>query len=412
MARVLAIVLSSYPSDVRVRREAETLVEAGFAVDLICYRKAHQPEFEKINGVRVFRLPMRRKRAGKLRYLWEYISFTVRSMRKAAQLSREHSYGLVHVHNMPDLLVFSAWFPRRRGARVLLDLHDPMPEVYRTKYGLPEHHPVIRALKWLERQSIRFADQVITPNTAFRDLFIARGCPPEKIGIVMNTPMERLLKATQPPGPGRNRAAALKIMFHGTIVERHGLLTALKALTILRPHIPGLAFEVYGNGNFVQPFQRHVAALGLQSIVRYHGFVPNETIIQRIAEIDLGIIPNEDSPFTRLNLPVRIFEYLALKKPVIVPKTPGILDYFSENNIHFFEAGNPESLAGAILNIYLSPESQNGILQRGYAIYQQHCWENQKRYFIDLIQQLLGSDLAAQPVPDRQTKPLEEKQGC
>ncbi len=406
MARVLAIVLSSYPADVRVRREAETLVEAGFAVDLICYRKDNQAEFEKINGVRVFRLPMRRKRAGKLRYLWEYISFTARSLRKAAQLSRENPYQLIHVHNMPDLLVFSAWFPRRRGAKVLLDLHDPMPEVYRTKYGLPEHHPVIRGLKWLEQRAIRFADQVITPNIAFRNLFISRGCPPEKIGIVMNTPMERLLK--NPPPPARNADRTFRLMFHGTIVERHGLLTALKALTLLRPHIPGLSFEVYGNGNFVHAFQRQVAEMGLQSMVHFHGFVPNETILQRITEIDLGIIPNEDSPFTRLNLPVRIFEYLALKKPVIVPKTPGILDYFSENDIHFFEAGNPESLAGAIRNIYLQPASQEEVLRRGYAIYQQHGWENQKRCFIEIIQQLSGLRPAGPPLPVAQVNTLQE----
>jgi hypothetical protein len=38
-------------------------------------------------------------------------------------------YNLVHVHNMPDVLVFEAFIPRVCGARVILDLHDPMPEL-------------------------------------------------------------------------------------------------------------------------------------------------------------------------------------------------------------------------------------------------------------------------------------------
>ena len=81
----------------------------------------------------------------------------------------------------------------------------------------------------------------------------------------------------------------------------------------------------------------------LQDVVTYHGPVSNQEIARAIGTIDLGIIPNRKGPFTDLNFPVRIFEYLALNKPVIVPRTPGILDYFDENNMHFFEAGNVDS---------------------------------------------------------------------
>ena len=62
-----------------------------------------------------------------------------------------------------------------------------------TKYNIPITHPIIRLLIFIEKVSIRFANHIITPNIAFRDLFIERGCRPQKIDILMNTPMEKIL---------------------------------------------------------------------------------------------------------------------------------------------------------------------------------------------------------------------------
>ena len=395
MKRAAVVVLSSYPADVRVRREAESLVDAGFKVDLICYNKSDLPKQETINGVNVFRLKMQRKRASKLRYFWEYISFTTRALFKLSHLHLQNRYDLIHVHNMPDILVFSALLPRLLGAKIMLDLHDPTPEVFIAKYGIHPNHPIIKILKWLEKISIRFAHQVITPNKAFQDVFISRGCPRQKIDIVMNTPMEHIFNSNSTNENSRSKANNRKfvVMFHGTIVKRHGILTALKAMAKLRPQIPGLAFDVYGNGDFTEDFLKQVKQLNLEDIVRYHGFVTNETIAAAIPQIDLGIIPNEVNAFTRLNLPVRIFEYLSLHKPVIVPQTRGIRDYFSPDTLNFFEGDDSDNLAEAILTIYRHPEQQKEIINRGYKIYQQYRWESQKKHFCGIAEKLIEDDV-------------------
>ena len=75
--RVGMLVHSYYPIDARVRREAEALVGVGYDVEVICLRRTGlngeggEPPTEIVNGVRVHRLPLERKRASQLRYFFE-----------------------------------------------------------------------------------------------------------------------------------------------------------------------------------------------------------------------------------------------------------------------------------------------------------------------------------------------------
>lgn len=391
--RIAMVALSYYPADVRVRREAEALAQVGISVDVICLRDKNQVKQGEFNQVSVYRLPVMRKRSGKLRYLRESGWFFLLLLFNLTLLHLRKRYDLIHVHNMPDFLVFGALIPRLTGAKIILDLHDPMPELYETKYSLNASHPFIHLITSLERYSIRFADLVLTPNIAFRDLFISRGCPPSKIHIVMNSPQETIfnLHSGNPPITGKN---GFVIMYHGYIVAYNGLATALEAVALLREKIPNLTFEVYGDGDFREKFLERVNELRLNGIVNYHGFKPLEDIVKAIGSINLGIIPNKMSPFTNLNFPTRIFEYLAMKKPVIAPRTKGIMDYFDENSLLYFEAGNVDSLKETILDAYHNPSRCQYILNRGITIYNNHRWELYKQRFIDLVENILRTDNA------------------
>ena len=387
MYRIAMIVFSYYPSDVRVRREAETLVEAGISVDVICLKEKGQKYKDNISGVNVYRINIQRKRLNKLRYIFEYLYFSIKAFLKLSFFFFYKRYHIIHIHNMPDFLVFCALLPRLAGAKILLDLHDPTPEVYMAKYSINETHPFIFLLRMLERYSIRFSHRIITPNIAFRNLFIARGCPAWKISIVMNSPTERIFHSNTAASrlSVHSKKDNFVVMYHGTIVERHGLNFSLLAFEKLRKEIPGLIFKVYGEGDNVQCFLNETKRIGLEDLVEYYGFVQNEIIAKAIQSIDVGIIPNLRSPFTDLNMPVRIFEYLAIGKPVVVPRTKGIRDYFDECSINFFEPGNVSSLAESILKIYNAPEQQEKTIQRGINIYNKYRWDVQRKHFVNLV---------------------------
>ncbi len=382
--RVCAVVFSYYPADPRPRREAEALIGAGHEVDLICLRDADESPRETVNGVRVFRLPLERKRGGKIRYLWEYALFILMAFFLVSTRFLVRRYHIVHVHNMPDILVICALIPKLFGARIFLDLHDPMPEMFMTKYGLARDSRVVRILLFLERFSIGFANIAITPNEAFRRLFVSRGCPPDKMHIIMNTPDPSIFEAdAEVPAANGN---GFVMMYHGTVVERHGLGTALEAMPLLKDDIEGLAFEVFGDGDYVPRFLERRTEMKLDDNVAYHGKVSLEHIAGAIEHADVGLIPNLRSVFTEINLPTRIFEYLSKGKPSIVPRTEGILDYFDEDTIFFFEPGDPESLADAVRRVRSDPEHTAKVVTKGREIYKRHHWSVEKQVLIDLVE--------------------------
>lgn len=392
MANIAAVHYSYYPFDPRPRREAEALADAGMAVDVICLRLPEQPACETVDGVTVHRLSLIKNRGGKLSYIAQYLCFILLAAGKLSRLHLHKRFAVVHIHNMPDVLVFAALLPKLGGSRIILDLHDPMPELYMTKYRLAAGSPVIRLLKVLERWSIAFADLVLTPNISFRQLFVSRGCPESKIHIVMNSPTDKIF----PSGRGEAAPAAAKrdgpfvIMFHGGVHERHGLDTALEAIALLRPELPQIVFRVFGDGEYTERFLQLVDQYDLRETVTFFGPVPLERIAREIETIDVGLIPNRKSPFTDLNLPVRIFEYLSLGKPVIVPPTRGILDYFDETSLFFFEPGDAASLARTIRHLHQEPATAQERTKRGGRICARYSWASQRQTFLGLVAAMTG----------------------
>jgi glycosyltransferase involved in cell wall biosynthesis len=389
------VVYSNYPKDSRVRREAEGLVKAGMSVDVISLKGDGELLNAQINNVNIHRINIRKKRGSKLQYLWQWSFFLVAAFVKLSWLQIVKKYHIVHLHNMPDIIVFSAFLCKLIGAKLILDLHDPMPEIYKTKYNITGFHPIIRVLEFLEALSIRFVDLVITPNIAFRNLFISRGCPPNKIHIVMNSPQENIF---QSEFQNRNRDDDQKqnefiIMYHGYISEYNGLDIAIEAIVRVRKKIPKLVFHVYGSGNYLERVQEQINRLNLNDIVRVHGAVPIECIAQAIKSINVGIISNKMTPFTALNFPTRIFEYLIMGKPVIAPRTQGILDYFDEDSLFFFEPGNVDDLAKQIIKLNSKRSQCQKIVNKGVKVYHQYRWELQQKHFANLVAGVLGLDL-------------------
>ena len=400
--RAVVLLYGDYASDARPREEAEALARRGMEVDVISLGEDGGSNFrERICGVNVFQIPMRRRRSSKFVYIFQYAWFAAASCLLLSILTLRRRYRLVHVHNMPDFLVFSALLPRLRGAKVILDLHDPMPELFRGIYGFSEDHWLPRWLKKIERRSIAFADLVLTPNKAFRDLFVSRSCPPEKIHIVMNSPSQTLFNPeTCVFRPQMSQDKSFTLMYHGLLAERHGLDLAVQAMARVVRRVPDIKLHVYGKPNdYMDGVMKLVRDLGLQDVVQYRGFKSLREIAQALTTIDLGLVPNRLNSFTQINLPTRIFECLAMNKPVLVPRTKGIADYFTDEDILFFEPGNVDDLARKIEWIYQHPAETQSILERGRKVYEQHAWDLEQHRFTGLVDKLTGRGPVEMPVP-------------
>jgi glycosyltransferase involved in cell wall biosynthesis len=391
--RVGMVMFSSYPSDPRPRRAVEALLQEGTVIDLICLNEDDQLRREVIERLRIWRIPIKRTRGGVISFMYQYSAFILISACIFALQSMKKRYDLIYVHNMPDILVLSSIVPRALGARVILDQHDPMPELMMTIFDVKKDSLGVRVLRRLEKWSIGRVDLVLTVNIACKRIFASRSCNPSKIGIVMNAPDGEIFPLREPRVRQSASAPFSKrfiLMYHGTIVERNGLDLAVEALARIRNTVPDLEFRIYGRSTpFLEQVMEQVRNQGLEDCVRYLGPKRLEDLVGAIEECDVGVIPNQRNAFTDINTPTRIFEYLALGKPVIAPRTPGIQDYFGPEALFFFESGNSEELARRIEYIAIHANEAMETAKRGQQVYRSHVWQQERHTLVGLIDGLL-----------------------
>jgi glycosyltransferase involved in cell wall biosynthesis len=388
------VVFSHYPADPRPRRALDALIKEGMEIDLICEGDQNSPRRELLRNLEVVRIPIKHYRGGAASYAYQYSAFILASAAILALRSFRRRYDLVYVHNMPDILILSALLPKLFGAKVILDQHDPMPELMRTIFNLGEESLGVRMIRRLEKWSIARANLVITVNVACKRIFSERSCGASKIGVVMNSPDGELFpyrSARSYPAPTHDRPFV--IMYHGSLVERNGLELAVDALAHLLKTIQRATLRIYGLSTpYLEQVMNKVRSFGLESNVHYRGVRKLEELAHEIEDCDVGIIPNQRNAFTEINTPTRIFEYLALGKPVIAPLTSGIQDYFDANSLLFFEAGNSEDLAKTIEYAATHTSEIAAIAERGQQVYLAHTWQQERETLVDLVVHLIKNE--------------------
>jgi glycosyltransferase involved in cell wall biosynthesis len=366
-------------------------------VDLICLRGENSRGREVQGSVDIFRVPLKRRRGGMLAYLYQYAAFILISSAILALRSVTRGYDLVYVHNMPDILVLSALLPKALGAKVILDLHDPMPELMMTIFKLDKDSLAVRLLRRIEKWSIARANSVVTVSVTFKRIFSARSCRPEKVEVVMNSPDGEIFPFRAPSSQvsaNQARRKSFVIMYHGSLVERNGLDLAVEALARVRETLPAAELRIYGPRTpFLDRVMDAAKSKGLQTAVHYLGPRRLEDLVGEIENCDVGVIPNHRNSFTDINTPTRIFEYLALGKPAIAPRTLGIQDYFCKESLVFFDPGDAEGMARSIEFVSSHPAEVLEIVKRGQEVYREHFWEKERLRLIELVAGLLDKGI-------------------
>lgn len=387
---VAVLLFSEYPADPRPRRAAEALARKGANVDVFCLQgSSGEPKRETVDNVNVYRLALKRRRGGKATYIFQYAVFIMAAFAFLTRRSFGRRYDLVHVHNMPDVLVFSAIVPRLLGAKIVLDLHDPMPELMMTIFKLSPQSRAVRLLKSLEKRSTAFAHLVLTVNQASKRIYTSRSCAPEKVEVVMNAPDEQIF-CFRPVGSLKTghklSNKPFVIMYHGSVFPRNGLDLAVDAFELVRRSIPTARLVICGDNNaFLEQVMASVWNRRLQDAVSYLGRRSQRQIAEVIDTCDVGVIPNRRSIFTEMNTPTRIFEYLARGKAVIAPRAPGIQDYFGDDDILYFELGNAADLARRIEYVFFHPGEMEDIVARGQQVYLAHRWKQESASYINSV---------------------------
>jgi glycosyltransferase involved in cell wall biosynthesis len=387
-AAVLMIAYTNYRTDPRVMREARAASSAGFDVDFLALRREDDPARERIDGVNVLHLSQQRYRGGRgWRYIAAYLEFFVRCLVVTSLRQFKRRYRVVHVNNMPDFFVFCALVPKLLGARIVLDIHDPMPDTYAAKFRTDDR-TLYRLLLWQERASAWFADRVITVNEPLREQVLVKqhGIDASKISVVANFADEEIFRLRHVSAqPGR-----LRLVFHGTILERYGLRGALLGIASMK-HKYAVHFKIIGEGDFSESLKTLIGSLGLQDIVDFDNQMhPLVRIPSLLADRDVGVVPMDVSSITDYALPLKLCEYTALGMPCVTVHNKAIDHYFGDDTCMHFDLQQPATLSRVLDELVEQPQLLEDYRRRVVALRDRLAWDNEKRKYVQLLRELAG----------------------
>ena len=245
-SRICMVVFSYYPRDPRVRREAEALVKSNIGVDIVCLRGKDETRTEEYDGVDVYRV-MRGtdKKEVIFKYVWLTTIFGILATIKLQFLAIKKKYNAIQIHNMPDYLVFVALIQKILRKPVILDLHDLSVELFKSRWSGRKSTCLLPLVKWVEKLSCRFADEIITTSSGFKDKLLERGVQDNKVTLILNSADQSIFRY-QGNRKFRVMKKDVRLLYHGTVAERFGLHKAVKAVSIIRERIPGARLTIYG----------------------------------------------------------------------------------------------------------------------------------------------------------------------
>lgn len=386
---VCMIAYTNYSTDARVRREAETLAETGeFQVTFLSLAEGKRAGSYVRDGVRVQELPIRKYRGkNRVRYVLSYLTFLVLSFLECARRAASGKLDVAHVHNMPNFIVFAALPARLLGKKVILDIHDSVPETYLAKFSTGRPGILYRLLCLEERICCGIADRLICVNHPQMDALVRRGIPAGKFVVSMNVPDPRLFP--QAAGKAGCCGETTRLVYHGTITKRLGIDLAIRAVARISESNPGLRFIILGEGDDAGEFAALIQSLHAGETIHFENrMIPVEQLKTFLSDMDIGIVANRKNIATDLMLPVKMLEYIALGIPVVAPRLKTIAWYFTDDMISYFEPENVDSLAGAIEALVRSPERRKEQSRNAGAFFTKYGWEKQKHDLLNLYRRI------------------------
>jgi len=384
---VCMISYSSHP-DSRVYRYIKSLNERGDTADVICLGQKDDPRFETdACGNRIFRIQSRTYSERSIAsHVVPMVRFFILSAGWCTRLYAEKRYPVIHFHNVPDFGVFCTAVPKCLGAKVILDIHDIVPEFYMRRFRVGQNHTAIRFIRWVERMAARYADHVITVTDIWRERLIGRSVEADKCTTILNTPYVPLFSRKRDPAPPGRRSFLLS--YHGALTEPTGVETLIRAMPRVASRFHRIRLQIVGKGRERPRLIELTKHLHLEKHVHFIESVEFTKIPGLLDRVDIGVDPKRDGIYAGETLSVKTMEYLVCGIPAIVSRTPAAEAYFDDRMVMFFEPDNEKDLARCIIELVRSPRKRNALSRTGRLFFEKYGWNRYKKRYFRLLDTL------------------------
>lgn len=388
---------ASYPRDGRVRREAKSLVSAGYRVSVICPRVPGQAWHEILDRVDVYRYPAPQLGNGLWSYLFEYGFSMAATFVLSLFLFLREGFDIVHANQPPDTFALIVAFYKLFGKHYVLDHHDLAPELYYARFSGKGNPLVYRTLVWLERLSCRLADHVIATNQSYKAVEIQRGgVPAQRITIVRNGPdLDELQCIDSAPVVQKDGRTILGYV--GVMGTQDGVDYLIRSLGHLVCDLKRTDFFciLVGSGSALPSLKSLAQQLGLGDYVMFAGWIqPQSEVARYLNSMDICIAPEPSDPYNDRSTAIKVMEYMALGKPIVAFDLPEHR-YSAQDAAVYARPNDGLDFARQIVSLMDDPDRRKMMGEKGRRrIETTLAWSNQAGILIEAYEMLATGKVA------------------
>ena len=378
--KIAVIAYTTFSTDTRVQKEANAAAEAGYSLDIYTLDDENVSDYSNFNFKNSHILQY--KGQSKLKYSLSYVKFFLFCLFSLSLNFLKSRYKYVHIHNMPNFLVFAALVPRLLGSKIILDIHDLMPEIFSVKFKLPRSHSLIKMLYAEERLSAKFANKIIATNKFHIERFKENKIDNGKITEIINVADNKVF---YPPENKNFYSEKLYLAYPSTLAKRLGIDDLIEAVEILNKKGLNIFLNIYGDGEYRADIIKNIKEKKLDHVITLtNSFISLEQLSLELDKAHIGIIPLPSNLSNDIAMPVKMYEFFAKKVCVVASDLPLMKTCFN-SSVVFFAESNAEDLALKLEYLYKNRDDLADFAERGYNKFMQETWDFYKERYKLLI---------------------------
>ena len=392
----ICMVLAGYfPPDIRVEKEARALLSAGHKIFLLSLGKTGLSAVENINGINVIRVfPPE----SFLNRVWDFLWFSVffdNSPWKRALVDTVKQYKIeaIHVHDLP-MVKTATPVAKKFDIPIIADLHENYPEGLRAwrKEKIPWKSKILNLAspvwRWkrLERSVLQRMDRIITVVDEAKEHYVNDcGIPSEKITVVMNAEdLDKFGNLKIDQSLVTKYENNFVVSYIGGFGPHRGIDTAIKSMPQILKEIPDAKLLLVGgkgSEEYEKELKKLCEELKVENNVEFTGWVDFSFVPSYIALSDVCLVSHHASGHTNTTIPHKLFQYMAMRKPVIVTDCKPLKRLVEECDCGIVvPSGNYNEMAEAVIRLYKDKEYARKLGENGRrAVEEKYNWENEAK---------------------------------
>ena len=394
-----------FPPDIRVEKEARSLIKAGYEVHLLCpLMQDGRNSHDDVEGVQVHRTPLPENLKSIPDKVDYYLRGVHRNWLQAIRVFAEaHGVDILHVHDLPYVLT-AARVARQLSIPVIFDMHGDLPAAAETWWPKSQPKGVslkrrifdlafgneVARLRRMERMALEQATHIIVVVDESKERLMKIGIPKDKVTVVMNVEdVEYFGRLPIDESIAEKFNGKFVVSYIGGMEGVRGLENLIAAFPYVLDRAPEAILLLVGDGHKRGELERLTGQLEIDDQVLFTGWVDFSLVPTYISVSTVCVIPHLNNAHTDTTIPHKLFQYMLMGKPVVATNARPIRRIVEETGCGTIVDRNvPEAMAEAILKV-AEPSLAQRLGENGrQAVLENYNWENEAKKLIQVYSSL------------------------